>query len=54
MPFNFELMSLFANSNLKKASRKFSIGNDRSPILLHQHIYLHHTQKIMSIELTPS
>ena len=55
MPSNvtFELMSLFANSNLKKASWKFSIGNNRSPILLHQHSYLHHTQKIMLIELIP-
>ena len=38
---------------MKKPSMKFSIGNVISPILLQQHTYRHHTQKIKSIELIP-
>ena len=47
MPSNYYLWVnvIVQNPNLKKASLKFSISNDRSPILLHQHTYLHHTQK---------
>ena len=47
MPSNYYLWVnvIVWNPNLKKASLKFSISNDRSPILLHQHTYLHHTQK---------